>query len=158
MSGRRTLLVSAFIASGLVAMVGILFMFTDRGVYAGRYTVTTNVPDAGGIRKGDPVRLRGVNVGRVAGFKIRDEGVDIQLDLESEYPVPRDSEVRLVSAGLIGGMMANVVPEKSAERARDHDALRGRSEDPSRAAEEIALRLRAMAESPCPPPTSGATK
>jgi phospholipid/cholesterol/gamma-HCH transport system substrate-binding protein len=124
----REVLVGAFVILGMAAVVGILFTFTDAAMFRQRFMVTTNVPDAGGIRRGDPVRMRGVNIGRVMEFKIVETGVDIRLEIEGEYPVPKDSEVRLVSAGLIGGMMANVVPGRSPEMAGYGDRLKGSTE------------------------------
>jgi phospholipid/cholesterol/gamma-HCH transport system substrate-binding protein len=76
-----------------------LFTLTDVGALRNRYMVTTVVPDAAGIRRGDPVQMLGVNIGRVRGFDIGANGVAVQLELQREYPVPADSRVELVSSG-----------------------------------------------------------
>ena len=53
------------------------------------------VPDAGGVRRGDPVQMRGVNIGRVVGFGMVPEGVEIRLEL---YDAALLDKPRLVAA------------------------------------------------------------
>jgi phospholipid/cholesterol/gamma-HCH transport system substrate-binding protein len=110
---RREVQVGIFVLVGILAVLFALFLLTDPGTFRGRYYVTTLVESAGGIRKGDPVQLRGVNIGRVRGFDIQDNGVRVRLELEGEYPVPADSRVRLSSNGLLGGVVATIVPGRS---------------------------------------------
>lgn len=117
--------VGLFVVAGILATVILLAVMTDAALFRGRYIVTTSVPQAGGIRKGDPVQMRGVNIGRVLGFSIGKEVVDIRLEIEGEYGVPKDSKVELKSAGLLGGTVADVIPGSSAERARGGDILQG---------------------------------
>lgn len=132
--------VGLFVIVGIVAVIGILFTFTDAAMFRNRYMVVTNVEDAGGIRRGDPVRMRGVNVGRVMGFEIVPTGgVDVRLEIEGEYGIPKDSRVRLVSAGLIGGMMAVIIPGTSSEMIGYYDRLPGSTEvDIASATEQLA--------------------
>jgi phospholipid/cholesterol/gamma-HCH transport system substrate-binding protein len=120
--------VGFFLVIGLVATLGALFILTDAALFRGRYVVYTTVPDAGGIRKSDPVQMRGVNIGRVLRFKIGEGGVEIQLEIEGEYTISKDSTVRLTSAGLLGGMVAEVIPGTSKEMAKWGDRLPGVSE------------------------------
>jgi phospholipid/cholesterol/gamma-HCH transport system substrate-binding protein len=120
--------VGLFLVVGLVATLGALFIFTDAAIFRGRYVVGTAVDNAGGIRRGDPVQMRGVNIGRVQRFFIRPDGVEIRLEIEGEYKIPKDSEVVLKSAGLLGGMVAEVVPGRATEYVGYGDQVRGRRE------------------------------
>jgi len=108
--------VGLFVVAGLAATLVTLAVMTDAALFRGRYIITTNVPNASGIRKGDPVQMRGVNVGRIMSFTIAEQGVDIRLEIEGEYPIPKDSRVEIKASGLIGGMVAEVVPGTAAER------------------------------------------
>jgi len=117
--------VGFFVVTGILATLVLLGVMTDAALFRGRYIVTTNVPNAGGIRKGDPVQMRGVNIGRIIGFGINRENVDLRLEIEGEYAIAKDSRVELRSSGLLGGMVAEVVPGSSAERARWGDRLQG---------------------------------
>lgn len=113
----RELWVGAFVVLGVLASLVALFTLTDAALFRGRYIIQTVVPDAGGIRRGDPVQVRGVNIGRVASFRIDSAGVLIELEIEGQYSIPADSQVELRSSGLLGGMVANVIPGTA-----DHDA------------------------------------
>lgn len=125
----QTLWVGLFLILGLVALLAALFVLTDAAIFRGRIIVSTHVPDAGGIRRGDPVQMLGVNIGRVQRFRIDRNGVEIRLELEGEYPVPKDSRVLLKSSGLLGGMVADIVPGSSSERVRNGDTLPGQTEE-----------------------------
>ena len=101
--GNQTLWVGVFLILGMICILAALFILTDAAIFRGRYIVTTNVPDAGGIRRGDPVQMLGVNIGRVQRFKIDPKGVSIRLELEGEYDVPADSTVLLRAERAGGG-------------------------------------------------------
>ena len=118
--------VGVFLIVGLAAVVGILALMTEPALFRGRYILYTTVPNAAGIRNGDPVQMRGVNIGRVLRFKMVNEGVQIQLEIEGEYPVPKDSRAELRSGGLLQGMIAEVVPGTSSELTRHGDVLPGK--------------------------------
>jgi len=119
--------VGLFVVAGLAATVITLAVMTDAALFRGRYIVTTNVPNAGGIRKGDPVQMHGVNIGRIMGFTIAQQGVSMRLEIEGEYPIPKDSKVEVKASGLLGGMVAEVIPGASAEKAGWGDRLPGAS-------------------------------
>jgi phospholipid/cholesterol/gamma-HCH transport system substrate-binding protein len=119
--------VGLFVVAGIVATVILLAVMTDAALFRGRYIVTTTVPNAGGIRKGDPVQMRGVNIGRIIGFGIGQKDVVVRLEIEGEYKVPKDSRVEVRASGLLGGMVAEVVPGTSAESATRGDRLPGAS-------------------------------
>jgi phospholipid/cholesterol/gamma-HCH transport system substrate-binding protein len=119
--------VGLFVVAGLAVTVITLAVMTDAALFRGRYIVTTTVPNAGGMRKGDPVQMHGVNIGRIMGFTISQQGVDVRLEIEGEYPIPKDSRVEVKASGLLGGMVADVIPGASAEKAGWGDRLPGAS-------------------------------
>lgn len=124
-SRRREVWTGVFVLAGLLAGLVALFTLTDAATFRGRYIVSTVVPDAGGIRRGDPVQMRGVNIGRVKQFDMVPGGVAIRLELEGEYEVPRDSRVVLRSAGVLGGVVADLEPGLSTDRLRGGSELPG---------------------------------
>jgi phospholipid/cholesterol/gamma-HCH transport system substrate-binding protein len=128
-SGRREVWVGIFVLGSMLAGLVTLFTLTDAAMFRGRYIVTTVVQDAGGVRRGDPVQMRGVNIGRVQGFQMVPEGVAIRLELEGAYDVPVDSRIQIKSSGLLGGMTAEVVPGTAARALRRGDAIPGESAD-----------------------------
>ena len=110
-AGARQFRVGIFVILGIVAFFTVLFLMTSPGTFRGRYMVTTHVGDAQGIRRGDPVRMRGINIGRVHAFELTSEGgVVITLEVEGEWPIPTGSRTELLSLGFLGGMVVSVVP------------------------------------------------
>jgi phospholipid/cholesterol/gamma-HCH transport system substrate-binding protein len=145
--GNQTLWVGVFLILAILAGLAALFILTDAAIFRGRYIVTTHVPNAGGIRRGDPVQMLGVNIGRVQRFRIDQSGVAIRLELEGEYDVPSDSHVLLKSSGLLGGMVADIVPGDSKQRLRNGDTLPGRSEEAMMdAANRVTVQVEAVLE------------
>jgi phospholipid/cholesterol/gamma-HCH transport system substrate-binding protein len=117
--------IGLFVLIGVVSFLLILFLLTDPATFRGRYMVTTEVDDAGGIRRGDPVQMRGVNIGRVHRFTMIPEGVRIILEIEGEWRIPSDSHARLVSAGILGGRTVDVVPGESERALRGGEPMPG---------------------------------
>jgi phospholipid/cholesterol/gamma-HCH transport system substrate-binding protein len=118
--------VGFFLVVGIIAIFAALFILTDAAFFRGRYIVSTTVTNAGGLRRGDPVQMRGVNIGRVQRFRIFKDNVEIRLELEGEYKVPKDSHVELKSGGLLGGTIADVVPGDSEDFLHNGDRMEGR--------------------------------
>ena len=122
----QELWVGLFVIIGALITLYLLFTLTDAALFRGRYIISSVVPNAGGIRKGDPVQLLGVNIGRVQRFTINDDGgVALRLEIEGEYAIPVDSKVELTSAGMLGGMIARVVPGEAQATARNGTVLAG---------------------------------
>ena len=123
----REVWVGLFVLAGLAATLIVFAVMTDAAMFRNRYIVSTGVPNASGIRKGDPVQMRGVNIGRIVGFDISASGVDIRLEIEGEYPISKDSRVEIKASGLFGGMVADVIPGASAQKVVWGDRIAGGS-------------------------------
>lgn len=117
--------VGIFVLVGMAAVLLALFLLTNPSTFRGRYRITTTVEDAGGIRRGDPVQMRGVNIGRVLGFSLTPQGVRITLEIEGEWKIPADSHTRLVSSGILGGRTVEVVEGRSSTVLEGGDAIPG---------------------------------
>jgi phospholipid/cholesterol/gamma-HCH transport system substrate-binding protein len=149
---RREVWVGLFVVAGLLGILIVLTTMTDAALFRGRYIVSTIVPDAAGIRNGDPIQMRGVNIGRINGFKIFKDEVEVRLEIEGVYPVPKDSVVELKASGLLGGLVADVIPGSSSEMAKWGDVLEGRSgiglfdkmDSLAGEADDVAARVKAL--------------
>ncbi len=131
-SGREIRL-GAFVLAGLLAFVAVLFLLTDPATFRGRYKVVTQVEDAGGIRQGDPIQMRGVNIGRISDFEMTPDGmVDITMEIEGEWDIPEDSRTEMGGAGLFGGRTLQVIRGESGEYLEAGDRIpgEGSSSDP----------------------------
>lgn len=123
----REIWLGVFVVFGIVAVFAALFTLTDASTFRGRYLVKTVVPEASGLRRGDAVQLRGVNIGRVKGFHMLPSGVEIRLEIEGDYAIPRDSRVELSSGGLLGNAIVEVIPGRAPERLAPGGVIPGRT-------------------------------
>jgi phospholipid/cholesterol/gamma-HCH transport system substrate-binding protein len=122
----RDVRVGIFVVVGIVAVLLALFLLTDPASMRGRYMLITQEPDAGGVRRGDPVLMKGVNIGRVRSFEMTpDERVTITMEVEGEYDVPNDSYTVLAGAGLLGGQTLEIMRGNSSVPAEPNDTLPG---------------------------------
>ena len=154
----RELRVGIFVLVGLLAVVVSLFLMTDPATLRGRYIIVTSVADAGGIRKGDPVLMRGVNIGRVNGFAMTPEGaVDIRLEIEGQWRIPKDSRTQLAGAGLFGGRNMVILHGASLEMVAAGDTIAGTgqtggviesAEELGQTAEEVLVQILKVLDDP----------
>ena len=106
----RELRVGLFVILGLSGFFIVLFTMTNPATFRGRYTVLTQVEDAGGMRSGDAVTMRGVHIGRVRGFDLTGEsGVVLSLEIERGWEIPVGSRTEVRSTGFLGGMVVSIV-------------------------------------------------
>lgn len=145
--GGRELRVGIFVLVGLISFLGVLYLMTDPALFRGRYIVTTTVDHAGGMRAGDPVQMRGVNIGRVHQFSLAGEGVRIALEIEGQWDIPVDSRTRITGVGLLGGRVVEVVRGSSSEMLPSGGNIPGTStEDLTAEAEALGGEARATLE------------
>jgi phospholipid/cholesterol/gamma-HCH transport system substrate-binding protein len=124
----RDVRVGIFVVLGVLAVIFALFLLTDPASMRGRYMLVTAVPDAGGVRRGDPVLMKGVNIGRVRSFEMTpDEQVTITMEIEGEFDVPNDSYTALAGAGLLGGQTLEIMRGTSPVAAENNDTLPGQA-------------------------------
>lgn len=126
-AGGREVRVGIFVLLGLVSTVVLLFLLTDPATFRGRYMLVTEVADAGGVRQGDPVQMRGVNIGRVRNFRMNADGVAITLEIEGQWEIPEDSHTRITGLGLLDGRIIEVVPGESAAALPPGSVVPGQS-------------------------------
>jgi phospholipid/cholesterol/gamma-HCH transport system substrate-binding protein len=118
--------IGIFVLSGILAFIVILFLLTDPATMRGRYMLVTTVADAGGVRRGDPVQMRGVIIGRINNFEMmRDGRVAVRMELEGEWQIPQGSRTKLGAAGLFGGRTMEIIPTDQTAYHAPFDTLPG---------------------------------
>ena len=123
---RNEIWVGVFVVLGIVAVVVLLFTLTSPSLFRGNYKITALVDSASGVRRGDPVQMKGVNIGRVRRFDIHADGVAIELEVDGSYKVPSDSRIQLRSSSLLGEMFVDVQPGSAATVLHNGDTLLGK--------------------------------
>ena len=84
-----------------------------RGVKLGEsnYEITAKFPDVKGVNEGDPVRYRGLRVGRISEIVPGTNGVDVIMEIDSsDLLIPKDVVIKASSSGLIGETFIDIQP------------------------------------------------
>jgi phospholipid/cholesterol/gamma-HCH transport system substrate-binding protein len=133
-------------------------MLTDPATLRGRYMLVTHLDDAGGVRRGDPVQMRGVNIGRVHGFELGPDGdVYLTLEIEGDWRIPEGSQAALQGMGLFGGRTVALEPSESTTYHEEGDTLPGAGDegdlmatagDVGRRADTILTRITEVLDQP----------
>ena len=85
------------------AVVGLFLYMTNRGLSMRRADVFVHFVTATGLRKGDPVLYRGVQVGEVKRLLFTDDGtVLVRAKLTEPLPLTTDAHAELVAVDLFG--------------------------------------------------------
>ena len=105
----------------VVSLVAAGFMLIDYirlpamfGV--GRYTVTLNLPESGGLYARGNVTYRGTEVGRVESVRLTDTGVQAVLSLRSDVAIPSDLDAQVHSESAVGEQYVALIPRDGASR------------------------------------------
>ncbi len=76
----------------------------------GRYTVTLQLPETGGLYSTGNVTYRGTEVGRVESVHLTDTGVEALLSLKSGIDIPSDLKAEVHSQSAIGEQYVELLP------------------------------------------------
>ncbi|SEP59877.1 MCE family protein [Mycolicibacterium nivoides] len=125
---RIRLQLALFTVVSVVAAVvmGVGFMEVPARVLGiGQYRVTIELPSTGGLYPSGNVTYRGLGVGRVADVRMTDTGVEADLSLSSDVPIPADVTARVHSRSAIGEQYVELTPLAEARGAtlRDGDVI-----------------------------------
>ncbi len=107
------------IIGALVIVVAAVFLFYaySKSSLANRggYEVTAEFLSVGGLANGSDVRIAGVKIGTVVGLALDQETyyAVITLTIDSAVKLPEDTEVSIVSDGLLGGQYVSLRPGTS---------------------------------------------
>lgn len=109
----------------LMAWAGIRFLsgldvFGRSRTYVAHYEQVTGLQNAAGVF------ISGVKVGQVTGVELNTErgGVDISLEVGSEFEIPVDSRAMLFSAGLMGGKCIDIKLGEAKEYLHSGDEIK----------------------------------
>jgi phospholipid/cholesterol/gamma-HCH transport system substrate-binding protein len=91
----------------------------------GRYTVTMELAQAGGLYSTGNVTYRGSEVGRVESVRLTDTGVEAVLSLKSGIDIPSDLKAEVHSQTAIGEAYVQLLPRSAGSPPlRDGDVIR----------------------------------
>jgi len=127
LTGRMQIQLALFTVIALVAMsvMALHFMRLPALLFGvGRYTVTAELPQTGGLYAGGNVTYRGTEVGRVDAVRLTKTGVEALLSLKSGIDVPSDLRAEVHSQSAIGEQYVALTPRGGDTRPlRDGDVI-----------------------------------
>ncbi|MGV0849721.1 MCE family protein [Mycolicibacterium phlei] len=90
----------------------------------GKYKVTIELPETGGLYPRGNVTYRGAQVGIVDSVKLTDTGVAAVLSLDKGIPIPADVEAQVHSVSSVGEQYVQLIPRSgSGPELRDGDVI-----------------------------------
>jgi len=108
------LVVFTTIALFTLALMGLHYMRLPALLFGvGRYTVTVELPQAGGLYTTGNVTYRGAEVGRVRSVNLTDTGVAAVLSLKSGIDIPSDLTAEVHSQSAIGEQYVELRPRNA---------------------------------------------
>lgn len=118
---------------GLFVLLGaaaVLFLALQAGnmsslSFAETYTVTGKFDNIGGLKPQAPVKSAGVVVGRVGDISFDDKTYQamVRLDLDPSYKFPKDSSLKILTAGLLGEQYIGIEPGGETNNLVDGDRI-----------------------------------
>ncbi|MEW6777231.1 MAG: MlaD family protein, partial [Bdellovibrionota bacterium] len=144
--------VAALFIAAIAGLVGIVFLLTG-GVVRNASTLYVTYNFAGGVQTGTPVRVAGIQVGKVrkieflGGDPSQDEHVRLTVDIDARAmeSVRADSQFYINMAGIIGERYVEIsTGTKDSPQLQDEDTVRG--VDPPRLDQLISQGYGVMGE------------
>ncbi|RJG08338.1 outer membrane lipid asymmetry maintenance protein MlaD [Massilia cavernae] len=106
--------VGLFVLLGLAALVFLALKAGNMSTisFAKTYAVTGKFDNIGGLKPQAPVKSAGVVVGRVGaiGFDDKTYQALVTLELQAGYKFPKDSSLKILTAGLLGEQYIGIEP------------------------------------------------
>jgi phospholipid/cholesterol/gamma-HCH transport system substrate-binding protein len=101
----------------LLGVASLLFLALQAGnmstiSFSKTYAVTGKFDNIGGLKPQAPVKSAGVVVGRVGEISFDDKTYQalVRLDMEPGYKFPKDSSLKILTAGLLGEQYIGIEP------------------------------------------------
>lgn len=122
------IVVGFFVCLGIAAVFILTMRVSNladtRGIDG--YTVTAEFSNIGGLKAGAPVQLAGVRIGRVSDIRINQTTYEavVSMYIQERYELPKDSDARILTAGLLGEQYIGLGPGAATENLEDGDEIK----------------------------------
>jgi phospholipid/cholesterol/gamma-HCH transport system substrate-binding protein len=122
------ILVGGFVLLGFVALVFLALKAANLGSFSassGSYAVSAKFDNIGGLKPNAAVKSAGVVVGRVEAINFDDKTYQarVSVSLDSRYNFPKDSSLKILTAGLLGEQYLGLEPGSEEKNLAGGDAI-----------------------------------
>ncbi|SFB69493.1 outer membrane lipid asymmetry maintenance protein MlaD [Massilia yuzhufengensis] len=119
--------VGLFVLLGLVSLLFLALKVGNMSTlsFSKTYAVTGKFDNIGGLKPQAPVKSAGVVVGRVGDITFDDKTYQalVRLDMEPGYKFPKDSSLKILTAGLLGEQYIGIEPGGDTNNLVDGDRI-----------------------------------
>ncbi|HEY3600306.1 MAG TPA: outer membrane lipid asymmetry maintenance protein MlaD [Paraburkholderia sp.] len=119
--------VGLFVVLGFIAL---LFLALKAGnmsslSFQATYPVKLKFDNIGGLKPRAPVKSAGVTVGRVASIDFDSNSYQalVTIDIDKQYPFPKDSSAKILTSGLLGEQYIGLEPGGDTEMLKAGDTI-----------------------------------
>jgi phospholipid/cholesterol/gamma-HCH transport system substrate-binding protein len=114
----------------LLGLASLLFLALKAGnmstvTFNKTYAITAKFDNIGGLKPQAPVKSAGVVVGRVGDISFDDKSYQavVRLDLQPGYKFPKDSSLKILTAGLLGEQYVGIEPGGDTQNLANGDRI-----------------------------------
>jgi phospholipid/cholesterol/gamma-HCH transport system substrate-binding protein len=119
--------VGLFVVLGVVALLFLALKAGNMSTisFAKTYAITGKFDNIGGLKPQAPVKSAGVVVGRVGAINFDDKSYQalVRIDLQTAYKFPKDSSLKILTAGLLGEQYVGIEPGGDTNNLADGDRI-----------------------------------
>ena len=105
------------------------FFLHPSSPYHPRYSFVVSFDAVGTLSPGNLVKVRGIKRGEITKVELTDDAVYVTVRVLAETKVPRNSEFRLITAGLMGEREICILTGDSKDLVHEGDTLVGRFDE-----------------------------
>ncbi len=124
-SYKQEIKIGLFLGIGLLILALFIFMVGDfsRLFQKKGYTLYAYFGSVSGLEKKTVVRLAGVKVGVIEEIRLKMNQAEVELAINPDVEIARDSTATLASLGLLGEKFIEIIPGKGKELAQPGDTI-----------------------------------
>jgi phospholipid/cholesterol/gamma-HCH transport system substrate-binding protein len=115
--------IALFLAS-IILVIGLIWL-SEQTVGWNNYELRIALPRAEGLKRGDPITVVGIKIGKVEEIMFRNNRAEVKIYLQSDKKLARDSKFIMDSGGLLGGKLINILPGSSNDYFVDGEIVEG---------------------------------
>ena len=119
--------VGLFVLLGLLSLVFLALKAGNMSTisFSKTYTIVGKFDNIGGLKPQAPVKSAGVVVGRVGQISFDDKTFQalVRLDMNPAYKFPKDSSLKILTAGLLGEQYIGIEPGGDTNNLADGDRI-----------------------------------
>jgi phospholipid/cholesterol/gamma-HCH transport system substrate-binding protein len=126
---RQEITVGTLVLTGVAAFILGTMWLSGKDSASGNLLVNVAFDDVGNMKVGNPVKVSGVQLGKVREIGFRDVGdVRVTLSLDPRIQPKKDAKAELTAVGLVGDVMIDFDPGTSPEALGPEEVIKGTTE------------------------------